>query len=99
MIQDNELTSINEEIVKLEMIDMNIRLHHIKNLIASGKGSLVLERVVCSNCMTVVNPLSAFVLVNVRKMEFGSKSYTVLEPQCPVCSVFIPAEQFVHVAN
>ena len=99
MIKNTELTNINEEIVKLEIIDISIRLQHIKNLIASGKGSLVLERVVCSNCMTVVNPLSKFVLVNVRKMEFGSKSYTVMEPQCPICSAFITSEQFVHIVN
>ena len=99
MIKNTELTSINEEIVKLEMIDMSIRLQHIKNLIASGKGSLVLERIVCSNCLTLVNPLCEFVPVNTRNMKCGTKSYIIMEPQCPVCGAFITAEQFVRIVN
>ena len=56
MTENIERTNINEDVVKLEMIDASIRLACIKELIPSIKGSLILERVVCSNCMTMVNP-------------------------------------------
>ena len=99
MIKNIELTTITDEVVKLEMLDMGKRLDYIKTLIPSLKGSLVLERVVCKNCLTLVNPLCEAVSVNVRNLEFGTKSYTVLEPQCPVCGTFIPSEQFLHAEN
>jgi hypothetical protein len=94
-----ELTNITDEVVKLEMLDMGRRLDHIKTLMTSLKSSLVLERIVCSNCLTLINPLCEFVPVNIRNMDLGSKSYTVMEPQCPVCGAFIQGEQFLHIAN
>ena len=99
MIKNIELTNMTDEVVKLEMLDMGKRLFHVKKLIASLKDSLVLERIVCTNCLTLVNPLCECVPVNLRDMEFGTKSYTILEPQCPVCGTFIPSEQFLHIEN
>jgi len=99
MIKNIEPINLASEVVKLEMIDRGRRLDHIKELINSVKGLMVLERIVCNNCLTQVNPLCEVVPVNIRNMEFGTKSYTVLEPQCPVCSTFIPAEQFFHIES
>ena len=81
------------------MIDRGKRLDIMKQLIISLKGSLVLDRAVCTNCLTQVNPISEIVPVNVRIMEFGTESYTTLEPKCPVCGTFIQAEQFLHVVH
>jgi hypothetical protein len=87
------------EVVKLEVLDKGKRLDHIKKLRSSVKGSIVVEPIVCSNCLTRVNPLCELVSVNVRTMEFGLRSYTVLEPECPLCGTFISSEEFLHLEN
>lgn len=87
------------EVVKLENLVRDKRLYHIKNLIASVKDAVVMEPIICNNCLTRVNPISEGVLVNTRNMAVGTKHYTLLEPACPVCGAFIQGEQFVHIAN
>ena len=60
---------------------------------------MVLERIVCNNRFTQVNPLCEAVPVNIRNMALDTKSYIVLEPQCPVCGTFIACETFFHIEN
>lgn len=99
MIKNIELSNITENVVKLEMIARSKRLKLIKELIPSLKGLLVIDRIACPNCMTLVNPLCELVPVHTRSMKFGTKRFTVLEPLCPVCGAFIEAEQFLHIEN
>ena len=81
------------------MLDRKKRLDYFKKLTVAMKGSMILERIVCNNCLTLVNPLCEAVPVNVRHMLLGTKKYAVLEPQCPVCYTLIPCELFFHVEN
>ena len=99
MIKNIELTNMIEDVVKIEMITVGKRLKLFKELIPSLKGLLVMDRIACPNCMTLVNPLCELVPVNTRSMKFGTKRFTVLEPLCPVCGAFIEAEQFLHIEN
>jgi hypothetical protein len=91
--------NINDEVVKLEMLDRSTRLDYFKKLKSDMKGSLILECIVCNNCLTRVNPLCETVPVNKRNMLFGTKLFILLEPQCPVCNAFIPCETFFHIEN
>ena len=77
------------------MLDTEERVGAIRSL----KGPFVFDKIICDNCLTVVNPLSPKVLVNKRDISFGTVTYIVHEPQCPVCGNFIVAEQFFHVEN
>lgn len=87
------------ETVKLELLDRRERLNFIKTLLVNLQGLMVMDRIVCTNCLTVVNPLCDDILVNVRGMTIGAKSFKILEPSCPVCSTFITSDTFLHIAN
>jgi hypothetical protein len=90
-----EMIDINNDVVRLEMLDAKMRIDTVKSL----KGPFIFERITCDNCLTQVNPLCPKVLVNKRVIRVGATTNTVLEPQCPVCGNFIPAEQFFHILN
>ena len=96
MIRPFETINIPYEEVKLQMLEMRQRLDYVRRLISTMKGSLVLERISCNECLTQVNPLCETVLVNIRTITFGKKSFEVLEPKCPVCGTFITSEQFLR---
>ncbi len=95
----NETNDISYESFQLEMPDRRKRLEYLKKLMATMKDSIILERIACNNCLTIVNPLCEAVPVNIRNMALSTKSYTVLEPQCPVCGTFIPGQTFFHINN
>ena len=94
-----ETINVNDEVIKLEMLDRTTRLDIFKKLKDDMKGSLIHERITCDNCLTQVNPLCEAVPVNKRNMLFGTKLFILLEPQCPVCNAFIPCETFFHIEN
>lgn len=89
------MKNIESETVRLEMPSTAERLDSIRNL----EGGVILERIVCDVCVTVVNPLNRNLPVNKRMIKFGQLTNTMLEPLCPVCGSFIPAEQFFHIEN
>jgi hypothetical protein len=99
MIRNETNNAISYESLQLELPDRGKRHEYLKKLIATMKGSIILERIACNNCLTIVNPLCEAVPVNVRKMAVGAKTYVVLEPQCPVCGTFIACETFFHIEN
>ena len=90
-----ETKDINNDVVRLEMPATEKRVGAIKRL----KGPFVFDRIICDNCLTVVNPLSPEVWVNKRNISFGLTINIVYEPQCPVCGNFIVAEHFFHIEN
>lgn len=90
-----ETIDISNDIVRLEIMDMKKRLAIIRSL----KGPYVLDRITCTHCLTMVNVLHPGVLVNKRHISIGSIVNTVLEPECPCCGCFIPAEDFFHAEN
>jgi hypothetical protein len=90
-----ETTTINSEVVRLELLGSKKRIELIKNL----KGPFIVEKISCANCLTLVNFLNPNVLVNVRSISFGLITNIVLEPQCPICGCFIQAEEFFHIVN
>jgi hypothetical protein len=97
---NNETSNITYyEAVKLELLDRRERLNFIKKLLINLKGLMVMDRIVCTNCLTLVNPLCDDVLVNVRGMTIGAKSFKILEPSCPVCGTFITSDTFIHIEN
>lgn len=81
------------------MLDRTTRLDIFKKLKDNMKGSLIMERIVCDNCLTQVNPLCEAVAINQKNILFGTKLFILPEPQCPVCGTFIPYEMFVHILN
>ena len=90
-----ETICISNEIVTLEFLDVKKRLDIIRGL----KGPFILDRIVCDKCLTLVNLLDPKVMVNKRIINIGSVSNTALEPLCPRCGNFIPAEYFFHVLS
>ena len=90
-----ETLDIINDIVRLEIMDVKKRLDIIRNL----KGPYILDRTTCKNCLTVVNVLHPMVLVNQRHISIGSMVNIILEPECPCCCCFIPAEDFFHTEN
>jgi hypothetical protein len=99
MIRNDKNIITDCEVVKLELLDWGKRLNYIRKLQANLKGLMVMECIVCKNCLTLVNPLSETIPVNVREMTIGSRLVKILEPQCPVCGSFIDCETFFHIEN
>jgi hypothetical protein len=99
MIRNDKNIIIDRAVVKLELLDREKRLNYIRKLQANLKGLMIMECIVCNNCLTLVNPLSETVPVNVRELTIGSRLFKFLEPQCPVCGSFIDCETFFHIEN